>query len=113
MFIAALQSRETGPFPLFGLMFAVVGGSIVLLGWALAVCIALAGRSLAQRKRYTFCLALAGIQCAFTPFGTVLGVFTIIVLIRPSVKALFQPVDAEIPPDLLDLFRSDPNARHD
>ena len=25
------------------------------------------------------------------PFGTVLGVFTIIVLIRPSVKALFDP----------------------
>lgn len=98
MLIAGLQARETGPFLLGGLMFAVLGGSIVLLGWVLAVCIALAGRALARQKRYTFCLVLAGIQCAFTPIGTVLGIFTIIVLMRPSVKALFQPVDSEIQP---------------
>jgi len=30
----------------------------------------------------------------FTPFGTVLGVFTIIVLIRPSVKAAFEKLPA-------------------
>jgi hypothetical protein len=34
-------------------------------------------------------MVIAAIQCAFTPFGTVLGVFTLIVLVRPSVKALF------------------------
>jgi hypothetical protein len=36
-----------------------------------------------------FCLVMAGIQCIFMPFGTVLGVFTIIVLMRNSVKEAF------------------------
>jgi hypothetical protein len=36
------------------------------------------------------CFVVAAIECIFMPFGTVLGVFTIIVLSRPSVKALFQ-----------------------
>lgn len=87
------QTQESDRFPmaLVGLIFTVVGGSIILFGWALAVCIAFAGRSLATKKRYMFCLVMAGIECAFTPFGTVLGVFTIIVLVRPSVKELFMP----------------------
>jgi hypothetical protein len=36
-----------------------------------------------------YCLVVAGIECIFMPFGTVLGVFTIIVLMRPSVRNLF------------------------
>jgi hypothetical protein len=32
---------------------------------------------------------MAGIECIFMPVGTVLGVFTIIVLMRDSVKELF------------------------
>ena len=39
--------------------------------------------------RQTFCVVVAAISCCFTPLGTVLGVFTLIVLFRPSVKALF------------------------
>jgi hypothetical protein len=33
---------------------------------------------------------MAGVMCIFMPFGTVLGVFTLIVLLRPSVKPLFE-----------------------
>jgi hypothetical protein len=55
-----------------------------------AFCVFLAGRNLAQQRRYTFCLVIAGLLCIFIPFGTVLGVFTIVVLVRPSVKALFE-----------------------
>ena len=32
-------------------------------------------------------------MCAFFPFGTVLGIFSIIVLIRPSVKQMFDGID--------------------
>ena len=51
--------------------------------------IALAGRSLARHRRYTFCLVVAAILCLFVPFGTLLGVFTIIVLVRSTVRARF------------------------
>jgi hypothetical protein len=63
---------------------------IILLGWTFAGLLAYAGRCLARRKNYTFCIVMAGISCLYMPFGTVLGIFSIIVLVRPSVKALFS-----------------------
>ncbi len=80
------------PFPaLFGWFFILFAGAFILAGWALAVCIIVAGRYLSKQMHYLFCLVIAGIECIFMPFGTVLGVFTIIVLMRPSVKELFTP----------------------
>ncbi len=74
---------------IIGLFFAIVASVFILFGWAMAFCIFLAGRYLHQCRHYTFCLVMAGIMCMFIPFGTVLGVFTIIVLMRPSVKEMF------------------------
>jgi hypothetical protein len=79
------------PPPFLGWLFVLLGGGIMLMGWAFAVCVILAGRFIAKRRHYVFCLVIAGLNCLFMPFGTVLGVFTIVVLIRPSVKALFTP----------------------
>ena len=78
------------PFPLFGLMFTLIPATIILFGWAFAICLAISGYFLSQHKRWLFCIVMAGVSCIFTPFGTVLGVFTIIVLMRPSVKTLFN-----------------------
>ena len=72
--------------------FVIFPTAFILAGWAMAASMAWAGRCLQRRRRYTFCLVMACIACVFFPFGTVLGVFTIIVLVRPTVKALFiQP----------------------
>jgi len=87
------EAKGTEGFPdqLFGWAFVLAGGSAVVLGWALAVCTVIAGRSIAQRKRHLFCIVVAGVMAAMCmPFGTVLGVFKIIVLMRPSVKSLFM-----------------------
>ena len=78
--------------PMTGLMgwFFIAFASVFILGgWTFAVCLFLAGRYLSQQRRYLFCLVMAGLACMFMPFGTVLGVFTIIVLLRDSVKELF------------------------
>jgi hypothetical protein len=72
-----------------GIGLMAVTGVIILAGWTFAGLVLWAGRNLAKRTRYTFCLVMAGVQCIFMPFGTVLGVFTIIVLMRDSVKAEF------------------------
>jgi hypothetical protein len=81
---------EAFPMQLFGLLFVIVPAIIILLGWALAGAIVMAGIYLSKRQKYTFCLVVAGLECIFMPFGTVLGIFTIIVLVRPTVKALFE-----------------------
>jgi len=78
------------PFALFGLMFTLIPALIILSGWAFAICLALAGYFLSKKQHYLFCLVMAGICCVFMPFGTVLGVFTMVVLMRPSVKGLFN-----------------------
>jgi hypothetical protein len=78
------------PPEFLGWIFAVLGSLLFLLGIAMSICILIAGRSLALRKRYSFALVMACIECLFVPFGTILGVFTIVVLSRESVKAMFS-----------------------
>jgi len=75
---------------LVGWFVAVLAGLAMLAGMTFAVCLVIAGRSLMRRRRYTFCLIVAGLSCVLMPFGTVLGVFTILVLVRPSVRELFE-----------------------
>jgi hypothetical protein len=63
----------------------------------MAICILIAGRCLSRRKGYSFALVIACIECLFVPFGTILGVFTIVALSRESVRALFSNVTAQAP----------------
>lgn len=84
------DGRGQPPPPVVGLIFIIMAVIAILLMWTLGLCIILAGRRLKGRRSYTFCFIVAAIGCVFMPFGTVLGVFTIIVLSRPTVKALFD-----------------------
>ena len=79
-----------GPPPEFGWLFAALAAAAMLLSWTLAIGLVVAGWMLQQRRGYLFCLVMAGFACLFQPFGIILGVFTIIVLVRPGVKALFE-----------------------
>lgn len=85
-----LEGEKNPPPDYFGWIFVAAGSLFVITGWMLAAAIAYAGRCLARRQHYMFCLVVAGLECLQTPFGTVLGVFTIIVLLRDSVKTLFS-----------------------
>ena len=82
-------ATNSGEEAMVGWVFILIGGSFVLFGELLAFLVFRAGRCLKQQKSYTYCLVIAAISCLFMPLGTVLGVFTIIVLVRPSVKTLF------------------------
>ena len=57
---------------------------------ATAACNLLSGVFLLQRKYRMFSLVVAGLDCLQVPFGTILGVFTIIVLLRDSVRQLYE-----------------------
>ena len=85
-----LDPKGQPPPAFIGWMFAIIGGGFITVGWIFAAFIITAGRFLARHKHYLFCLIMAGIECILMPFGTVLGVFTIIVLMRESVKQLFS-----------------------
>lgn len=85
-------SDKTGspPPPFVGWLFIILGGFFVLLGLAASICIALSGRFISLRRRYLFSFVVACVECMFVPFGTILGIFTIVVLSRPSVKQGYQ-----------------------
>jgi len=84
------DSQGEGPPPFIGWFFVIFGSLFVLMGWVVAVLTYLSGRYMARRTKRVFSLVMAGVQCAFVPFGTVLGIFTLIVLLRDSVRRLYE-----------------------
>lgn len=89
------QFDDGNPPPaMFGWMFVIMASIMILCGLVLSVFVAIAGRQLGNHTGYTFCLVVAGVECLFFPFGTVLGVLTILVLLRPRVKELFGVAEA-------------------
>jgi len=90
-------NNQEPPPPFLGWIFIAVGAVFFLAGITMAICILIAGRCLSRRKGYSFALVMACIECLFVPFGTVLGVFTIVALSRESVKALFSGAQTPAP----------------
>ncbi|PQO46021.1 hypothetical protein [Blastopirellula marina] len=74
----------------------LMGGGMMMFGLllfvfleALAVGQLLNARYLQTHRHHTYCLVVAVINCLSFPLGTILGTFTILVLVRPSVRKLF------------------------
>jgi hypothetical protein len=87
----AAKAKGGPPEAMVGAFFIVFGAMFILTAWTLAGCLVFAGRSLTQRRRRTFCLVTAGVTALMCmPFGTVLGVLTLMVLLRPSVREAFE-----------------------
>jgi hypothetical protein len=63
------------------------GGVMVVTG----ILNLLSAKFLRQRTHRTLSLVTAGVNCLHIPFGTVVGVFTIMVLSRPSVREQYPP----------------------
>lgn len=73
-----------------GWIFVIVGSLVIIFGWVFAYLYYLTGHSLSNRRNYTFCIVIAAITCLSVPIGTILGVLTILVLNRESVKMQFE-----------------------
>jgi hypothetical protein len=85
------QDQKQGPPP--AELFAIVKWFYLLFGvWFLASLVlnVISGFCLRARKYRTFSLVVAAINCLHIPLGTILGIFTIIVLIRSSVRELYD-----------------------
>jgi hypothetical protein len=85
----ALPADGEPAIQIVGLVFVVIASVIILLGLTVAGLIVWAGVNLGRRTRYTYCLVVAGVECLFMPFGTVLGILTLVMLTKPPVKEMF------------------------
>lgn len=83
---AIWQNQKSGPPPrgllaVFEIFYGVFGVALLLNGIANVI----SGLCIRRRVYRTFSLAVAGFNCLAFPFGTILGIFTIMVLVRDSV----------------------------
>lgn len=97
LFVPAGASGQGEPPPeLMGLFIGGGGLVVFLLGLTLAGLKLRTGICLKQRRSLTFCQVIAGFSCLSLPYGTILGIFTFIVVGRPSVRQLFQESAIEV-----------------
>jgi hypothetical protein len=85
------QTPNQGPPPLE--VFAIFRWFYAIFAlWFLAALILnlISGLCLHARKHRSFSLLVAGVNCLHFPFGITLGVFTIVVLVRDSVRELYE-----------------------
>ena len=85
-------SNTSEDFPLDDMMntfiyFYLIAGGLILLGIVLNV---ISARCIKQRKNRVFSIVVAAINCLQIPLGTVLGIFTIVVLNRSSVAQKYR-----------------------
>lgn len=83
-------TKGSQPPAVFGWMFVGMGAVALLLFETFAAFVFTAGRGIANRDKKTLVQVVAALLCLNVPLGTALGVFTFIVLSRPSVAALFD-----------------------
>ncbi len=74
---------------MFGWFFFAVGVAMSLAFLVVATLNFFAARWLSARRNRLFILILSGVNTMAFPLGTALGVFGFIVLLRPSVEAVF------------------------
>ena len=84
MLVAALN-----PEGLFVLMATFVG-FFILLGWTCGGLTIYAGRCIRRRSKRLFAVVMACLNLIGIPFGTLLGISTLLVLTRSSVKKSFE-----------------------
>lgn len=78
-----------------GWILFAFGAGFSIMFLVMAILKLLAGLSLRKRRHRVFCLVVAGLTCLGIPYGTVLGIFSFIVLGRASVSALFAASKAD------------------
>ena len=64
----------------FGLMVILIGGALNLIS----------GLFIRKRRHRMFSIIIGGLNCLHVPFGTLLGVFTILILSRESVRKIYE-----------------------
>jgi hypothetical protein len=79
----------------YSVIFSLVGLFLIyalppLIFGSYAILTLISGRCLKRQRAYRFSFIVACLQCTSIPFGTILGIVTINILLRDSVRALYQ-----------------------
>ena len=89
MISGKLSGSPRPPPPELGWFFVGFGLLFIVLGWAIGILVIYSGRCISTRRHWMFSVVIAALMCLNAPLGTILGVFTLVVLLRDSVKRLY------------------------
>ena len=92
-------NAKSPPPPAFGWIFFLAGLAFFVFAQSISISVIVSGRFLKRRKNYPFSFIIGCLTCMFFPFGTVLGVFTIVLLSRETVKGKYEAAKNP-PPEL-------------
>ena len=87
--VASAPHHGSAHGPDVGAIMIIIGVMVVVLMIPMIVLHILAAAGLKKRTRYWLIFVMSCWACTSVPLGTALGIFSILVLQRPSVKALF------------------------
>jgi MFS family permease len=80
------------------MFFRIIAGvfcGAVLVVWMLGAPTAYAGRCIQKRRRKLFVYVMAALNCLFIPYGTLLGMFTFVVLSSAAPSWEFELTPAQ------------------
>ncbi len=69
----------------------VAAAILIVVGLAIGLGLAFAGRALVHHRSYGLCVAMSWIACLLIPVGTLLGAYALRELARPEIRAAFGP----------------------
>lgn len=84
-----LPSELDFPPELIGQMVVFLFASITLMVLLHAAVVAWVGWYIARNRRYWVVYIFSLLDCTYVPFGTIIGIWALVVLNRPSVKTRF------------------------
>jgi hypothetical protein len=89
VFAGIASTDSSAPPAWLGWVFIGVAIAVFSIFAALVTAKILAGLWIRRRQHRVATMVVAGITCLEVPYGTLAGVFTFVVLARPSVQALY------------------------
>jgi len=87
---SAIPNKNEAPPPIVFRLIAAAIGFIIVCGWILGALTAYAGYCIKKRKHKLLVLIMAAINCIWIPYGTILGIATILLFQWSEVKAEFK-----------------------
>ena len=101
MLAGAFEGEKDPPPEFLGVFFIGIALILMVMFGGLAVLNLFAARALRNRSGWMFCVVMAAVNIMFSPLGLAIGVFSLIVLLRESVKQLFasggQQISGQMP----------------
>lgn len=84
------SAQQDASLETIGWFFSALALLLIVAVAALAFATLRAADFIERRTRWTFCIVVAAIQCTFFPFGTALGIFSLVVLNRERIRRTFE-----------------------